>query len=77
MAPSTSTPMEMAIPPRLMMLEVMPSKYMGMKARTTEMGMVMIGTMADGKCQRKRRMTRLTMIISISSSSFRLSMEPG
>ena len=39
-------------------------KHMGMKASSTETGIVTIGTMAEGMCQRKIRMTRLTMIIS-------------
>ncbi len=46
---------------------------MGMKARSTETGMVRMGTMADGMCQRKTRITRLTMIISITSSCLRVS----
>ncbi len=75
MAPSTSTPMLMAIPASDMMLEVTPMKYMGMKARTTETGIVMMGTIEDGMCQRKTRMTRLTMIISETSSCFRFSIE--
>ena len=45
-----------------------------MKARSTEIGMVTIGTMAEGMCQRKRRMTRQTMIISASSSCLSVSM---
>ena len=60
------------MPARLMMFEVMPRKYIGMKLSTTEIGIVMIGTNADGMCQRKNRITRLTMIISMISSSFRL-----
>ncbi len=39
-----------------------------MKAISTAIGMVTIGTMAQGTCQRKMRMTSDTMIISISSS---------
>jgi len=49
--------------------------YMGMNASSTDTGMVTTGTMAEGMCQRKIRMTKLTMAISINSSSFRLSME--
>ena len=41
---------------------------MGMKARATLTGMVTMGTMAEGMCQRKTRITRETM--SISSTSF-------
>ncbi len=57
------------------MFDESPMKCMGMKASRTETGMVMMGTMADGKCHRKTRITRLTMAISSSSSCFRLSME--
>ena len=39
-------------------------KYIGMKASSTETGIVTIGTIADGMCQRKSRITRLTMSIS-------------
>src|ERR1017187_64960 len=65
--------MEMAMPARLVMLEVIPMKYIGMNASATEIGTVMIGTMADGMCQRKNRITKLTMIISMIRSSFKLS----
>ncbi len=67
-APSTSTPTEMAIPASDMMLTVTPRKYIGMNARSTETGIVTIGTMADGTCQRNTRITSDTMIISIASS---------
>ena len=66
--------MEMAIPASDMMLEVMPMKYMGMKARRTETGIVTIGMIDEGMCQRKIRITKLTMIISRSSSSLRFAM---
>ena len=45
-----------------------------MKASSTETGIVTMGTMADGMCQRKTRMTSETMIISIVSSCFSVSM---
>src|ERR1043166_3531270 len=67
--------MEIAMPASDMMFEVTPMKYMGMKHSTTEIGIVMIGTMADGMCQRKKRITTLTMSISMISSCFRLSMD--
>ena len=63
------------MPARLMMFEVTPRKYIGMKQRITEIGIVMIGTIADGMCQRKNRMTMLTMSISIFSSCLRLSID--
>ncbi len=53
--------MEMAIPASDMMFVVRPMKYIGMNARMTEMGIVMIGMIADGMCQRKIRITMLTM----------------
>ena len=40
-----------------MMLEVIPIQHMGMKARSTATGMVTMGTIADGMCQRKSRIT--------------------
>jgi hypothetical protein len=57
--------MEIAIPARDIMFEVTPRKYIGIKARTTEIGMVTIGIIAEGMCHRKRRIT----ILTISSSS--------
>src|ERR1017187_8430237 len=67
--------MEIAMPARLMMFEVMAMKYMGMNASATEIGIVMIGTIAEGICQRKKSTTKLTMIISIIRSSVRLWMD--
>ncbi len=67
MAPSTSTPIEMAIPERDMMFDVSFMPYRGIKDRSTAIGIVTIGMIADGKCQRKMRMTKLTMIISSMS----------
>ena len=63
--------MEMAMPPRDMMLMFSPSSWNGMNARMTEMGIVRIGTMALGKCQRKIRMTIETTMISSISLLFR------
>jgi hypothetical protein len=34
-------------------VRVEPISFMGMKASATDTGMVMMGTMDDGKCQRK------------------------
>ena len=51
-----------------MMLTVTPKRYIGMNARSTDTGMVTMGTIADGMCQRKIRMTSETMIISMRSS---------
>ena len=44
-----------------------------MKESSTEIGMVTIGTIADGKCQRKKRMTSDTTIISSTSSCLSVS----
>ena len=46
-----------------------------MNEMMTATGMVMIGMMALGTCQRKIRMTIATMISSSISVCFRLSME--
>ena len=61
MAASTMAPMATAIPPSDMMFAVSPMARMGMNDSTTAMGMVKIGMMALGMCQRNTRMTRLTM----------------
>ena len=47
----------------------------GMNASRTEIGIVTIGMTAEGKCQRKRRMTILTMIISSMSWRLRVSID--
>ena len=46
-----------------------------MNTSTTETGIVRMGMIAEGMCQRKIRMTRLTMIISRISSSLSVSMD--
>ena len=51
MAPSTSTPMEIAMPARDMRLALRPMRYMGMKAKATLMGMVRMGTIAEGRAR--------------------------
>ena len=60
-AASTIAPIAMAIPPRDMMFAVKPIACIGMNARTTAIGIVRIGMIALGGCQRKMRMTILTM----------------
>jgi len=64
MAPSTSTPIEMAMPARLIRFAFCPISSMGMKARATETGIVMMGIIALGMCHKKTNMTMDTMIIS-------------
>ncbi len=51
-----------------MMFDEMPISRIGMNASSTDTGMVMMGTIADGMCHRKIRITRLTMTISRMSS---------
>ena len=70
MAPSTSTPMEMAIPASDIRFAPRPRACRGMKASATDTGMVTMGTMAEGMCQRKIRITSETITIS-SMSLFR------
>ena len=53
----------------------MPISCIGMKEIAMAIGIVMIGMMALGMCQRKIRMTRATMISSSISVCFRLSIE--
>ena len=50
------------------MLTVTPMKYIGMNDSSTDTGIVTIGTIADGMCQRNTRITSETMIISTVSS---------
>jgi hypothetical protein len=50
-----------------MMFAVRPMKYIGMNASSTETGIVTIGTSADGTCQRKIRITTLTITNSSRS----------
>ena len=57
------------------MLIVSPSCPNGMNARTTEIGIVRIGTIALGTCQRKIRMMIETTMISSISFPFSVSTE--
>ena len=50
-----------------MRLAFSPIRYMGMKASATLAGMVTMGIVADGMCQRKSRMMSETMMISSMS----------
>ncbi len=71
---STVAPMAMAIPPRLMMVEGMSSRYIGMKERATAMGSDRIGSSALRKCSRNTMITRLTTIASSIRACMRVSM---
>ncbi len=75
MAASTMAPTAIAMPPSDMMFEVSPIAFIGMNAMITATGMVMMGIIALGTCQRKIRMTMATMINSSVSVCFRFSME--
>jgi hypothetical protein len=57
---STVAPMAMAMPPRLMMVDGTPRKYMGMKAVTTASGRRRWASSALRRCSRNTRMTTLT-----------------
>jgi len=74
-AASTIAPMATAMPPRDMMLAVMCSAYIGRKDTITAIGMVKIGMSALGMCQRKMRMTPLTMTSSSASVRRRVAIE--
>ena len=66
-AASIIAPMAMAMPPRLMMFELMPSQRMQMKAISTPTGSMMMATSALLTCSRNTTQTAAT--ISDSSSS--------
>ena len=74
-AASTMAPMAMAMPPRLMMLELRPSAFMPAKASNTPMGSMMIATRALRTCRRNTMHTRATMMLS--STSVRLERRDG
>ena len=69
-AASTMAPMAMATPPRLMMLEFMPSRRMAMKAISTPTGSMMIATSALRTCSRNTRHTAATIRLSSISVVF-------
>ena len=74
MAASTIAPIAIAIPPRLMMLEFMPSARIAMKAISTPMGNITIATSALRTCIRNTMHTSATMALSSSSVPFRFAM---
>ena len=73
MAASTMAPMAMAMPPRLMMLEPMPSACMAMKAISTPTGRVTMATSAERTCSRKTTQTAATT----RHSSIRVDLQRG
>ena len=70
-AASIMAPMAIAMPPRLMMLELMPSRRMAMKAIKMPTGSIKMATNALRTCIRNT--TQTTATISDSSISVRLS----
>ena len=66
--------MEMAMPARDMRFAPIPMRYRGRKASATDTGMVTMGTMAEGRCQRKIRITIDTITISSTSLCFTVPM---
>jgi hypothetical protein len=74
MAASTIAPMAMAMPPRLMMFEFIPSACMAMKAVNTPAGSMTIATRALRTCVRNSTHTKATMRLSSISVRVRVSM---
>ena len=74
MAASTIAPMAMAMPPRLMMLELIPMARMTMKAISTPAGSMMMATSALRACNRKIRQTSAMMTLSSASVCLSVSM---
>ncbi len=66
-AASTIAPMAIAMPPRLMMFELMRRKYIGTNASPTATGSERTGTIVLRKWSRKMKMIRLTTSASSSS----------
>ena len=72
-AASTITPMARAMPPRLMMLALMPASYMMPREISTPRGRVTMATRELRKWSRKRTQTRATTTISSMSLWVRFS----
>jgi hypothetical protein len=66
MAASIMAPMAMAMPPRLIRLEFMPSERMAMKAISTPTGSIRMATSALRTCSRKTMQTSATIRLSSS-----------
>ena len=66
-AASTITPIEIAMPPRLMMLEFMPSARIAITATSTPTGSMTIATSALRAWNRNSRQTSATMRLSSSN----------
>ncbi len=74
MAASTMAPMAIAMPPRLMMFEFIPSSRIAMKAISTPTGSITMATSALRTCSRNTMHTAATMMLSSSSVRFSVSM---
>ena len=75
MAASTMAPMAMAMPPKDMIFEVRPSRYIGTKERMIAIGRVMMATSPERMCQRKTRQTNATTMLSSISFSRNVAIE--
>jgi hypothetical protein len=64
MAASTIAPIAIAMPPRLMMLELRPSACIAMKAISTPTGSITIATSALRRCSRNSAQTSATIRLS-------------
>ncbi len=73
MAASIIAPMAMAMPPRLIRLEFMPSRRMAMKAISTPTGSIRMATSALRTCIRKTTHTSATMSDSSTKVHVRVS----
>ena len=74
MAASIMAPMAMAMPPRLIRLEFMPSRCMAMKAIRMPTGSIRMATSALRRWSRKTKQTSATMSDSSASVRFSVSM---
>ena len=74
MAASTIAPIAIAMPPRLMIVELMPSACMAMNAISTPIGRLTMATSAERTCSRKTMQTRATIMLSSISVPFSVSM---
>ena len=73
MAPSIMAPIAIAIPPRLMMFEPMPSAFMAAKAIRMPTGNITIATRALRTCNRNTMQTSATTMLSSVSVRFSVS----
>jgi hypothetical protein len=74
MAASTIAPMAIAMPPRLIRFEFMPSRCIAMNEISTPTGSIRMATSAERMCIRKITHTAATIRLSSSSVRCRLAM---